>query len=63
MVKGNTNGSIEKEEKSDLFNIFMDETASQLEDKFLRSKRKFLNAKVKFYLIIFREETMNYLIS
>lgn len=43
MVKTQKNGSIET---NDLFEIFMDNDATQLENQLLQSKRKFINAKV-----------------
>jgi hypothetical protein len=39
------NGS-DKEIEGDLFDILMDNGSSQLEEQFLKSKKKLLNAKV-----------------
>ena len=51
------NGS-ENEIEGDLFDILIDNGSSQLEEQFLKSKKKLLNAKVIIFLI-FREEKTN----
>jgi hypothetical protein len=45
MVKENKIGS-PKQAEADLFDIFMDNGTTQLEEQFLKSKKKLLNAKV-----------------
>lgn len=50
------NQNITKEDNYDLIDILMDNDNPQFEDQFLSTRRKFMNAKVKYLFYEAREQ-------